>query len=482
MSHKRVARDIGLIAITQMFISLGGFFLLPIVTKMLGPDSYGIWAQINVTISLLYPLALFGLHMAFLRFLAAETDEAVIREGFYSIIFFVSATGSAISLAVYLLSDFLALTLFGDVEASYFVKAGSFLILLTAVDLVATFFFRISRETRIYAALSLFNSFGRLILILILLVLGFGIIGVIGGVFIIMLLEILISFVLIVRRIGFAFPKFTYIREYLRYSAPITPNSLIRWITESSDRFVIGFFLGVTSVGIYSAGYVIGGLIFQLMYPIQLILFPELSRLYDRLEIETVKFYLSISLKYFLLVAIPAVVGLSALAGPILNLFTTPQFAPGAVVIPFIALSGLLAGIYQIVINVTHLVKKNRFNLIIHVLAAVSNLLLNLLLIPLVGFIGAAIATLISYTITAIVAILFSFRYIRFKIYWSPISKSVAASGFMAGIILLLPVHSVHNLLFAVASGMVLYVMIMVLIKGLDMRELGSLKDLLLGR
>ncbi len=482
MSHKRVARDIGLIAITQVLISLGGFFLLPIVTKMLGPDSYGIWAQINVTISLLYPIALIGLHMAFLRFLAAETDEGVIREGFYSIIFFVGFTGFAISLAVYLLSDLLAVTLFGDIQASYFVKAGSFLILLTAVDLVATFYFRISRETGIYAALSLFNSFGRLILILILLVLGFGLIGVIGGIFIIMLLEILISLVLIVRRIGFALPRFTYIKEYLKYSAPITPNALIRWITESSDRFIIGFFLGVTAVGIYSAGYVIGGLIFQLMYPIQLILFPELSRLYDRLEMEAVKLYLSISLKYFLLVAIPAVVGLSALAGPILNLFTTPQFASGAVVIPFIALSGLLAGIYQIVINITHLVKKNQFNLFIHVLAAVSNLLLNLLLIPFVGFIGAAIATLISYTITAIVAVLFSFRYIKFKIYWSSISKSVAASGAMAGIILLIPVYSVYNLLFAVGSGMVLYVMIMVLIKGLDWRELGSLKNLLLNK
>ncbi|WP_048115315.1 oligosaccharide flippase family protein, partial [Methanoculleus sp. MH98A] len=111
MSHKKVARDIGLIAVTQMLISLGGFFLLPIVTKMLGPDSYGIWAQINVTISLLSPLALVGLHMAFLRFLAAETDEGVIREGFYSIIFFVGFTGFAISLAVYLLSDLLAVTL-----------------------------------------------------------------------------------------------------------------------------------------------------------------------------------------------------------------------------------------------------------------------------------------------------------------------------------------------------------------------------------
>ena len=482
MSHKKVAKDIGLIAITQALISLGGFFLLPIVAKMLGADSYGIWAQITVIISLLSPLALMGLHMAFLRFLAAENDGAVIREGFYSIIFLVGLTGLAISLAVYLLSDVLAAAFLGGSQAASFVRAGSFLILFTAVDMVATFYFRISRETGIYAALTLFNSFGRLTLVLVLLGLGFGLMGVIGGFIIVTLLELLIALVLIVRRIGFAVPEFTYMKTYLKYSAPITPNALIRWITESSDRFIIGFFLGVTAVGIYSAGYVIGGLVFQVMHPIQVILFPELSRLYDRLEMESVRLYLGIAMKYFLLVAIPAVAGLSVLAGPILDLFTTPEFAPGAVVIPFIALSGLLAGVYQIVINVTHLVKKNQFNLFIHVLAAVSNVALNILLIPLVGIVGAAIATLISYTITAVVAILFAFRYIQFEISWSPLSKSIAASGVMAGIVLLIPVSSVQNLLIAVGSGMAVYVIMMIAIKGLDVKELNLIKRLLLER
>lgn len=482
MSHKKVAKDIGLIAITQVLISLGGFLLLPIVAKVLGAESYGIWAQISVLVALLSPLALMGLHMAFLRFLAAEEDEGVIREGFYSILFLVGFTGFAISLAVYLCADPLAAAFLGGGQPAYFVRAGSFLILLTAVDLVATFYFRISRETGIYAALSLFNSFGRLALILVLLGLGFGLIGVIGGVFIVTLLEFLISLALIVRRIGFVFPGFTCIREYLRYSAPIAPNALIRWVTESSDRFVIGFFLGATAVGIYSAGYVIGGLVFQVMHPIQVILFPELSRLYDRREMDSVRLYLGISLKYFLLVTIPAVAGLSVLAGPILDLFTTPEFAPGAAVIPFIALSGLLAGVYQIVINVTHLVKKNQFNLFIHVLAAVSNLALNLLLIPLIGIIGAAIATLISYAITAVVTVLFAFRYIRFDIAWSPLARSVAASAGMAGIVLLIPVSSVQGLLVAVGSGMAVYVIVMLAIKGLDVKELRVLKSLLIER
>ena len=60
MTYRRFIKDVGLIGITQALIGLGGFFLLPIITRTLGPYEYGIWAQINTTVSLLSPLALMG--------------------------------------------------------------------------------------------------------------------------------------------------------------------------------------------------------------------------------------------------------------------------------------------------------------------------------------------------------------------------------------------------------------------------------------
>jgi len=480
MSTQKFIRDVGIIGITQVLSNLGAFFLLPIITKTLGTYDYGTWAQISITVSLLSPLALLGLQMAFVRFLAAEKDAARIREVFFSIFFFVFFTGMLVSVLVFALSDFLAVTVFSDIATSYYIKAGSFLILLSVLDQISLFYFRISRRIHIFGLLSLFQTFGRLFLILALLLVGFGLLGVIGATLVVQSCIVILSLILIIRQIGFAIPKFEGFGELIKYGAPLTPNSLIRWITDSSDRYIIGIFLGLSAVGIYSASYAIGSLVHLFIAPIQFILFPELSRLYDEERVGDVKNYLSSSLRYFLLIAIPAVTGLTVLAKPFLMILTTPAFVIGSIIIPFIALSGLLGGVFQIVINITHLVKKTQFNLFIHILAAVSNLVLNIVLIPFIGILGAAIATLASYALMVIVGICISFRDLSFDPGYGFILKCVVASGIMAAILLVFNPNNILYLLCTVGIGIIIYFFLMVIMKGLGRKEFNLVKGMII--
>lgn len=477
MQYNKFAKDVGIIGITQALISLGSFLLLPLVTKTLGSYNYGLWVQINITVSLLAPLALMGLSMGIIRFLSSEKDIDKIREGFFSVLIFVALTGLLISTLVFLLSDLLAIYLFKDISTSYLIKAGALLILLSSITQISTFYFRIFRYVRTFALLTLFQAFGQLILTLIFLFMGFGLLGVISAVLIIQSLLFFISIFKIVSQIGFKIPQFKYIRDYLNYSVPLTPNSLIRWITDSSDRYMVAYFLGLSQVGIYSASYAIGNLIQLFITPIQLILFPELSKLFDEGKIDEVKSYLSYSMKYFLLIAIPTVFGLSALAKPMLEIFTTQEFISGSIVIPFIALSGLLSGIFQIVINITHLVKKTKFNLYIHIFVALLNVVFNFLLIPSIGIVGAAIATLISYTLMAIICIYVSFRHIVFNLNYNFILKSIVSSSIMYAVIFYLNPSNIMGLLGSVLLGGFVYLAIMILIKGISRHELNLVKD-----
>ena len=478
MSYQRFARDVAIIGITQVLTSLGGFILLPLITKTLGAYDYGIWAQISITISLLTPMALLGLSMALVRFLSAEKDPERIREGLYSIIVFVLFTGSGISFLVLLLSDPLAVSVFGDITTSPYIKAGSFLILLSALNQLALFYFRISRQTRTFAIFTIFRVFGQLFLVLALLLSGFGVMGVILAHLTVDAALFVVAMVRIITQVGFALPKFTYLTEYLRYSIPLTTNSLIRWITDSSDRYLIGFFIGVGSVGIYSAAYAIGNLIQLLSPQYSSSSFPPYRNSMMR-EIQRCKVYLSYSMKYFLFIAIPAVFGLTVLSKPLLEIFTSPEFVPGSSVIPFIALAGLMAGVFQIVINITHLVKRTQFNLVIHVIAAVINVILNVLLIPMIGILGAAIATTLSYLVMVIICTIVSFRYITFNLHWDFIIKSVAASGIMAGGIIFMQPAGFTLLIMAIIFGVLTYVFCMiVLFKSFNSREIEIFKNI----
>jgi O-antigen/teichoic acid export membrane protein len=481
MSYQKFAKDVGFIGIVQVITSLSNFFLLPIITKSLGTYYYGLWAQITITVYLISPFALMGLSMGLVRFLSSETEKETIKEAVYSILFFVTITGLLASSLLYIFAEPLAAFGFKEPDAAYFIKLGSLMILVNVIEPVSLFYFRVFRQIKKFSYFTLFEAFGKLFFILILLKMGYGLLGVIAATLLVQGAIILIAFITIVSQIGFIIPRFTYLREYLQFSLPLTPNAIIRWVTESSDRYLVTYFLGLQSVGIYSAACSFGSLMQLFVSPLQLILLPELSKLFDENKIDQVIVYMSYSLRYFLLISIPAFFGLSALAKPLLSIFTTEDFISGWLVIPIIAFSGLLSGIVQIFINTFFIVKKTKAQTYINFAAAFSNVLLNFLLIPSIGIVGAALSTLLAYLLMAILCINVSLKYFKHEFHYLDIAKSILSSTIMYYFIFHLYISSIRALLEATGMGVLLYLLVMFLLGGFSDYELSLVKKYLFG-
>lgn len=481
MSYQKFARDVGFIGTVQILTSLSGFFLLPIITKTLGTYDYGLWAQINTTVSLISSLALMGLSMSFVRFLSSETDMKKIREAVYSIFFFVTVSGFLASLILYMLAEPLATFGFKDPEATYFVQAGSILILVNVVESISLFYFRIFRQIEKFSYFTFFETFGKLLFILIFLKLGYGLLGVIAATLVIQSLIFLATFIIIISQIGFIIPRFTYIREYLGFSLPLTPNVIIRWVTESSDRYMVTYFLGLGSVGVYSAAYSIGNLIQLFVNPLQTILFPELSKLFDQNKMDEVKIYMSHSLRYFLIIAIPAVFGLSALAKPLIAVLTTPDFISGWFVIPIVAFAGLMAGIFQIFVNTMFLIKETKPATYINIVAAVTNVLINLILIPIpsIGILGAAFSTLISFSLMAAFCVHVSLKHFELDFYYLDIAKSILSSTAMYFFVTSFTISGILELFEAIGAGLIVYLVVMLIVGGFTNHEVSLIKKYL---
>lgn len=476
LSYQKFAKDVGFIGAVQVLTSLGTFFLLPIITKTLGTYDYGLWAQINTTVSLISPLALMGLSMGFVRFLSSETETKIIREAVYSILFFVTISGLLASFLLYTLAEPLATFGFKDPHATYFIQAGSLLILLSVIESISLFYFRIFRQIQTFSYLTLFETFGKLFFILFLLKMGYGLLGIIAATLLVQGSIFLISLLMIISQIGFVIPRFTYIKEYLQFSLPLTPNSLVRWITESSDRYMVTYFLGLRSVGVYSAACSIGSLIQLFVSSLQLILLPELSKLFDENKMDEVRIYMSHSLRYFLLISIPAVFGLSALAKPLLGILTTEDFLSGWFVIPITAFSGLLAGIFQIFVNTMLLIKQTKTTTYINIVAAVSNVLINLLLIPSIGIVGASLSTLFSYFLMAVLCMHISLKHFKLDFYLHDIAKSVLSSITMYLFVSYFAISSIFDLFEIAGMGVLIYLVMMFLIGGFSDHELSLIR------
>ena len=478
--YKLFAQRVGLVGITTLIVNLRGLILIPILTKTLGADAYGVWSILMVTISLLSPLALLGLTTAMIRFLAAEKDKRKIQEGFYSVIFVVFFVSLVLSLAVFLLADSFAITILKDVSAATLIRIASVVIILQALDLASLEFFRAFGRMKKYSGLMLLQTFAEVGFVAYFVLSGFGLFGAVLSLLISRGIVLLIGASFIFKEIGFRLPKFYGLKDYLKFGLPLVPTAMLGWITSSSDRYLIGFFLDSQMVGIYSAAYNIGAIIGFFGAPLQIILFPTISKLYEEGKDQEMKTYLAYSLKYFLLFTIPAIFGLSLLSKQLLLIMTSTEFvAQGAVILPIVAVGTLFYGLYgSIFAWIFAVAKRTRLIFVLVSFSAVINLILNIIFIPSYGIIAAAITTLIAYFILIALTVYFSRKYTKFEVPYDFVGKSLFASFIMALVLYGTNPAGVFYVGLMILVGAGVYFGVLVLVKGFGKEEVGFLKGI----
>lgn len=478
-SYKKFTKDVGLAGIAQVVVTLKGLILLPILTKTLGPESYGIWALILATVSLLMPLALLQLGFAMTRFLAAETDKAKISKGVSSIFAASSFTAFALSLLIFILAEPLAVAVFGGADAAYFVKLAALLVLLMTLDQVIIEYFMAFRQMERYAVFSILQTVGEVLLIGYLVLSGYGLFGAIVSLLVVKVIVFAAGVLVVGREVRVSKPSVAVLKYYLGFSLPILPNVLCAWIINLSDRYVIGYFIGIEAVGIYSAAYGLGNLIYIFWAPFSITLLPAITNLYENNNIQEVKMHLKYAIRIFLLFTIPALFGLSILSKQLLVSLTTSEFAAGSLIVPIVALGALLFGLGHIGVSVLVLFKKTKIMSLVTTASALINLFMNIILVPFIGIVGAAVSTLITFAIYSFVYNRLGFRLISFDIEPKFIVKSIVSSIVMVISIFVLNFFNINNILISIGVAAVVYFSVLVLLKGFTKEEYKFLKNII---
>jgi O-antigen/teichoic acid export membrane protein len=463
-------RRIGLSAVITPLVYLSNIILLPILTRHLVIADYGAFALIMITLNLLPVLATLGLQMSLIRFGAAAKDKRDIRELFYSMGLIVLVASLAVS--------GLLLLFVSQIAASLFQNNLTTALLLIATLLIACLiwfvlqYFLTFQQIKRYTYLSLFNAYLDTALIAYFVLSGYGLEGAVIALLIQQLVVFSIIMYLIVAEIGFAIPKLTHMREYLNYGLPLVPGSLSVWLVNSSDRYLIAFFLGAAAVGYYSPGYTAGTTISVVAAPLAMLLPAVLSKHYDENNIAAVRTIMTYSLKYYIGIALPCVFALSVLSKPILLLLSTQQIASnGYLVTPFVAAGTALAGAYSVLVTVIALKKKTAIIGTIWMLSAALNFGLNLVLIPYLGLIGAALTTFLAFLLAFVLTTIYSFRYFRFEVNGGFIVKSVCGSSIIALILLVWNPSGLISIVVSIALAAAIYLTILLALRGFTIQE-----------
>jgi len=321
--EKLFLQRIGLVGIVNILIAINSIILLPILTKNFSISDYGIWVQITVTIGLIPNIVTLGLPLSMIRFLSHITNKEKISDGFYSILIIVFVMSVIASVILWIFSGIISSALFaGNIFA---VQILSIILVTASLNLILINYFRAFQQIKIYSIFLFLQTYANTILVAYLTLSGYGLSGALVGTLLSNIILLILMILKINFNIGLCFPKFKNIREYLSFGLPTIPSNLSYWITDSSDRYLIALLLGAAAVGYYSPGYVLGTFILMFMTPFSFLLPPVLTPYYEKKEIDKVKFYLRYSLKFFLLISIPSVIGISLLSKSLLMILTTPE-------------------------------------------------------------------------------------------------------------------------------------------------------------
>ncbi len=469
--HALFAKRVGLTAVSTSIVSFAPIVLLAVLTKTIGAEGYGVWIQIIVTVDVLPVLVTLGLPVAMMRFFASANDRHAIREGFYSVLLIVLLSSIGVSAAFFFTANILANALFDNNKAVA--------MLLPAVVFVMSFnyaflgYFRALQQIKRFAFFNSLQPCCTIALVSTLVLSGFGVSGAVLGLFLAQLALCIIMAVRIIIDLGIKRPEFVNVRSYLSLGLPTLPGNLSYWIVNSSNRYIIGFFLGAAAVGYYSPGYTVGYCIVLAVTPVSLVLLPNLSAYFDDHRFEQVTTVLGYCLKYFLTLAIPAVFVLSLLSQQILSILSTPEIAArGYTVTPLIAVSACLFGVYAIVSNVLVLTKRTHVLGLVWVIAAFFNVVATLFLVPRIGFMGAAVATLFAFGFVSAVVFYYANRQIRIEISVFFVLKSLVASLAITFLILTLHPTSISYVVFVIVLGAAIYTALLWLLRGLTSEEI----------
>lgn len=207
-------------------------------------------------------------------------------------------------------------------------------------------------------------------------------------------------------------------KKLIAYSGPLVPASISFFLMQYVDRFALKELTSLRDVGIYGIGARVASLIQLMLMGFQGAYNPLVIKHYK--DPNAPENFAKV-LNYFFVGTLIMLVIVSIFGKEILIILTTPAFYEGYTVVPLLAGSAILSSIAIYFTQGIIIAKKTKYRAYINIGGVVLNVVLNITLIHFFGFIGAALATFISFLIMAVIAMKISQKYYFVPYEWNRI-------------------------------------------------------------
>lgn len=388
--YKRLGSNTAILGAGTFASKVLVFLLMPFYTSVLSTGEFGTADLIAQTANLLIPLAAVGICDGIFRFTLDTCEDDASRKRVFSTGMVILFVGS--------------LLLLGAIQALRLSSALSEYVLLIALYVIAANFhsafanyLRAEGRTVLFAVQGILNTALTIVLnVLFLVTFEMGAVGYVLSVVVADLTMALLLF--FVARLWRDFSvrsiSKTTAKELLKFSIPYVPTTMLWLITSVSDRYIVTYFCGESANGLYAAAYKLPTLL-SLVSGV----FVEawhFSTVRDATDDEKGDFFGTV---YFHFMSVMFMGGAFLVAGAKIftKLLLADSYYSSWEFVPVLVMATVFSTLVSFLGSVYFLKKKSTSSMLTAMVGALVNIILNFVMIPTHGAMGAAVATLISY-------------------------------------------------------------------------------------
>jgi O-antigen/teichoic acid export membrane protein len=384
----RLGRTAALHFVSQVAVSVSGFVATFAIARVLGASGVGVYALgLSIVVWLNVPLS--GLQEALKKRISEGVDEAE---------FFTA--GILLNLASVVVPALLVVLFRGQVNR----YVGASVAVLIALVQVTNGVYNTLRDTlhgekRVAEAgwIGFVDRTLRTAFQVGLLLLGYGIAGLFVGHAVALVLSSLVGLYFV--SLELARPKRVHFERLVAYARNGWSGGLKGNAFNYMDIIVLGFFVPTTLVGIYKIAWTLGSFLVVISNSVSSTLFPEISDISATGDTAQVKHYLDEGLVFTGLFLLPGLFGAAALGSDLLRVYDA-AITRGAVVLVILVGALILDAYASLILSVIKALDRPDIVLRIDLVLVSMNVVLNVALVYLYGWHGAAVATLVSGGVT----------------------------------------------------------------------------------
>lgn len=392
---KKILKSIGAFSIGPFATAALGLIIVPLTTHFISPEEYGRSNMFVLAQGLISMFVYLGMDQAYIREYNQVTDK---KRLLYNALTVPLVTSVVLGLLIIVLSEWVSQILF-DVRTEY---VAVYLMALAFPFMVISRFAlnqaRMDERGLLYSAFSIILKVFVLIFTLALFfVYERSFRSVVYALALAEIVEGIILYFIVLR--GYHPFSARMDKELtgrmLKFGIPLLPANIMSWILSSVDQVMLRTLCTYTELGLYTAAHKIVSALGIIQTCFTTIWTPVCFRWYEQKKSQE---WFGLVMK--LVSAMMCVLCFGALlCKDILAWLLGAEFAQAIAVFPFLLLNPIMYTMSETTIMGVYFSRKTQYNIVVSIVSGGTSILVNLLLTPYLGGIGAAMATGISYVV-----------------------------------------------------------------------------------